>query len=54
MFEFLTSVEGIACIFVSLLGIAGGINEFIYFNRMCNRTIKGYEDLRKDMNDVLS
>ena len=47
MLEFLTSIEGIACIFVSGLILAGGLNELIYFNKTCKRTIKGYEDLQK-------
>ena len=48
MLKFLTSVEGIAMIVIIVAIMAGAINELIYFNSICKRTMKGYEDLAKD------
>ena len=47
--EFLTSIEGISCILVSLLIIAGGINELVYFNKTSKATIKGYKELKREV-----
>jgi len=53
MLKFLTSVEGIAMIVIIVAIMAGGINELIYFNSTCKRTMKGYEDLAKDFETLV-
>lgn len=52
LLKFLTSLEGIACIFVSCLVLAGGISELIYFNRLCKNVREGYEDLGNDFDNL--
>ncbi len=54
MIKFLCSVEGFACMVLIGAVIAGGINEYIYFRNTCKQTIKGFDDLAKDFNDLLS
>jgi hypothetical protein len=46
-------IEIILFALVLLLILAGGINELVYFNRLCGSTKQGYDDLRKDIEELL-
>ena len=48
--RFITSVEGISLCILILAILGGGINELVYFNRLCKSTsnlkgYKGYDEL---------
>jgi hypothetical protein len=47
-------VMEIAFGFFILCICAGGINELIYFNNLCRRTKKGYQELQENVQETLN
>jgi hypothetical protein len=47
-------VMEIAFSFLILCICAGGINELIYFNNLCRRTEKAYEQLQENIQETLN